>query len=232
MVRAAAGSDRRIRSFVRREGRITRGQREALSRLWPRFGLSLADAPLDFDALFPGASAVVLEIGFGNGESLAEMAARAPQRGFFGVEVYAPGVGQMLQRIEQRQLDNVRVCRDDAIDVLTQMVPEASLDVIQLFFPDPWPKKRHHKRRIVTPDFVALVASRLKPGGRFHMATDWQDYAEWSLDVLMQNPSLRNLAPEGKTYVDRPADRPETRFERRGRRLDHGVWDLLFERRG
>ena len=227
----ASGSRRRIRSFVRREGRITHGQREALTRLWPRYGLSVADAPMDFDALFPAASSVALEIGFGNGESLAEMAERAPERGFVGVEVYAPGVGQMLQRIEQRELDNVRVCREDAIDVLTQMVPEASLDVVQLFFPDPWPKKRHHKRRIVTPDFVALAASRLKPGGRFHMATDWWDYAEWSLEILGQNPVLRNLARDGR-YVDRPADRPETRFERRGRGLDHGIWDLLFERRG
>ncbi len=222
---------RRIRSFVRREGRITPGQRQALETLLPRHGLSLEEGVLDLAALFPEADAVTLEIGFGNGESLAEMAGREPSRGFIGVEVYRPGVGQLLQRIEQRGLRNVRVVIEDALDVLEQMIAPGSLDTVQLFFPDPWPKKRHHKRRIVNPRFLALVASRLRPGGRFHMATDWEDYAQSALALLDATPGFRNLSATGG-FVERPASRPETRFERRGRRLSHGVRDLLFQRVG
>ncbi|HGG59377.1 MAG TPA: tRNA (guanosine(46)-N7)-methyltransferase TrmB [Gammaproteobacteria bacterium] len=221
---------RRIRSFVRREGRITPGQRHALETLLPRHGLSLDDDRLDLATLFPHAQAITLEIGFGNGESLAEMAERDPSRGFIGVEVHRPGVGHLLQQIQQRQLNNLRVVCEDALDVLRQMIPPASLDTVQLFFPDPWPKKRHHKRRIVNPEFLALVASRLKPGGRFHMATDWEDYAASALALLNATPEFRNLA-DNKGYIPRPANRPETRFERRGQRLAHGVWDLLFARR-
>jgi tRNA (guanine-N7-)-methyltransferase len=220
---------RAIRSFVVRAGRMTVAQERAWVELWPRFGLEGTDAPLDFVAAFGREAPRTLEIGFGNGESLVALATGHPERDFLGIEVHRPGVGHLLLRIEELGLRNLRAICRDAVEVLQNCVAEASLDEVLLYFPDPWPKKRHHKRRIVQPDFVALVASRLRPGGVFRMATDWQPYAEHMLAVAGACAALRNESPEG-AYVARPDSRPVTRFERRGQRLGHGVWDLAFRR--
>ena len=222
-------SRRHIRSFVRREGRLTPGQRRALERLWPVYGIEAGGGPLEFAALFGRAAPVWLEIGFGNGEALLEMAAGHPERDWLGVEVHRPGVGRLLRGLEAGGLENVRVLQEDAVEVLQERIPPASLAGICLFFPDPWPKKRHHKRRILQPPFTALVRDRLEPGGRFHFATDWRDYAEQALAVLEATPGLENLAGPGR-FSPRPETRPLTRFERRGRALGHGVWDLLYRR--
>lgn len=219
---------RRIRSFVRREGRLTSGQQRALDELWPRFGID-DRARLDLDQLFGRQAPRTLEIGFGNGASLAQMAQAAPQRDFIGIEVHRPGVGHLLQEIENRELRNVRILCRDAVETLEHQLDDASLDRVQLFFPDPWPKKKHHKRRILKPSFIALLGHKLKPGGIFHMATDWQHYAEQMLAEMEQAPHFRNCAGAGH-YSPKPDDRPTTKFERRGQRLGHGVWDLLFER--
>lgn len=223
---------RRIRSYVRREGRITPSQARALRELWPRYGIECQAEALDLDVAF-GRSCTgqrVLEVGFGNGEVLAHLAGEYPQNDYLGIEVHRPGVGHLLLEIEKRNLANVRVICHDAVEVLTQCLPAASLDQVLLFFPDPWPKKRHHKRRIVQPDFVELVAGRLRPGGLFHLATDWENYAEQMLSVMQQSRDFQNAAPDGE-FAARPSSRPVTKFERRGRRLGHGVWDLLFRRR-
>jgi tRNA (guanine-N7-)-methyltransferase len=220
---------RAIRSFVVRAGRMTVAQERAWAELWPRFGLENADAPLDLGAVFGREAPCTLEIGFGNGESLVSLAAEHPERDFLGIEVHRPGVGHLLLRIEELGLRNLRVICRDAVEVLERCIAEASLDEVLLYFPDPWPKKRHHKRRIVQPGFVALVASRLRPGGVLRMATDWQPYAEHMLAVAGACAALRNDSAEGD-YVPRPASRPVTRFERRGQRLGHGVWDLAFRR--
>lgn len=219
---------RRLRSFVRREGRITQSQQRALDELLPRYGVPL-DGMLDLDALFGRSAPRTLEIGFGNGVSLAQMAAIAPELDFLGIEVHRPGVGHLLLEIERHALGNVRVICADAVEILETHIPPASLDRVLLFFPDPWPKTRHHKRRILQPAFVALIHSRLKPGGVFHMATDWQHYAEQMLDVMEAAPGFRNSAGRG-AYAPKPDYRPETKFERRGLRLGHGVWDLVFVR--
>lgn len=218
-----------MRSFVLRQGRLTDGQRKALDRLWPRFGLD-PNQPLDPLAAFGREAPLILEIGFGNGESLLEQAARLPEWNFVGVEVHAPGVGHLIAELDRRGLTNVRVYRADAIQLLEQRVADATLDGIQLYFPDPWPKKRHHKRRIVTAAFAALVARKLKSGGYFHAATDWEDYAFWMLERLNGCPELINTAPEGR-FADNPGERTATRFERRGARLGHPMWDLRYERR-
>jgi tRNA (guanine-N7-)-methyltransferase len=220
---------RAVRSFVVRAGRMTIAQERAWVELWPRFGLESTDAPLDLAAIFGREAHRTLEIGFGNGESLVALATAHPERDFLGIEVHRPGVGHLLLRIEALGLANLRVICRDAVEVLQRCVPEASLDEVLLYFPDPWPKKRHHKRRIVQPDFVALVASRLRPGGVFRMATDWQPYAEHMLAVAGACPALHNDSTQGD-YVPRPDSRPVTRFERRGQRLGHGVWDLAFRR--
>lgn len=219
---------RRIRSFVRREGRLTRGQQRALEELWPRFGLG-TDQPIDFTRCFGRAAPVTLEIGFGNGASLAEMAANAPECDFLGIEVHRPGVGHLLQEVERRGLSNVRVMCADAVEVLERQIADASLDRVLLFFPDPWHKKRHHKRRILQPAFIELLARRLRPGGRFHMATDWEDYARHMLAEMDQAPGFHNTAGPGR-YAGKPDYRPETKFERRGLRLGHGVRDLVYDR--
>ncbi|HHH48703.1 MAG TPA: tRNA (guanosine(46)-N7)-methyltransferase TrmB [Gammaproteobacteria bacterium] len=241
---SGTSSHRPIRSFVRREGRLTRGQQRALDTLWPRFGVdtpgvevleadrrALNPVPLDLAALFGRATPGdrVLEIGFGNGASLAEMAATHPGNDYLGIEVHRPGVGNLLRLLGEQDLKNVRVICDDAVQVLKYHLPDASLDRVQLYFPDPWHKKRHHKRRIATPAFAALVAQKLKPGGVFHLATDWRDYAEQMLTVMEAASAYRNLAGTGE-YSPRPDWRPLTKFEQRGQRLGHGVWDLLFER--
>lgn len=222
------GQLRHVRSFVRREGRITQSQQRALDELLPRFGVPL-DGMLDLDALFGRSAPRTLEIGFGNGVSLAQMAAIAPEQDFLGIEVHRPGVGHLLLEIERHALNNVRVICADAVEILEKHIPPASLDRVLLFFPDPWPKTRHHKRRILQPAFVALIHSRLKPGGVFHMATDWQHYAEQMLEVMDAAPGFRNSAGRG-AYSPKPDYRPETKFERRGLRLGHGVWDLVFVR--
>ena len=219
---------RRIRSFVRREGRFTPAQRDAFATLWSGRGLEITDQPVDLAAMFPACSRFTLEIGFGMGQSLAELASRDPQTGFIGVEVHRPGVGKLLALAEEHQLANLRIFCADAVEVLRRALPEASLDRVLLFFPDPWPKKRHNKRRIGQPEFVRLVHSRLKPGGIFHLATDWEPYAQHMLEVLDAAPGWRNLSGQGQ-FAERPDWRPLTRFEQRGQRLGHGVWDLLYE---
>jgi len=220
---------RPVRSFVVRAGRMTVAQERAWQELWPRFGLETGDSPLDLAGLFGRDASRSLEIGFGNGESLVALAAAHPGRDFIGIEVHRPGVGHLMLRAHELGLANLRVICRDAVEVLRHCVPEASLGEVLLYFPDPWPKKRHHKRRIVQPEFVALVASRLTPGGVFRLATDWQHYAEQMLEVAGACPALANESADG-TFVPRPGSRPLTRFERRGQRLGHGVWDLAFRR--
>jgi tRNA (guanine-N7-)-methyltransferase len=219
---------RGIRSYVLRAGRITPAQKRALDELLPLHGIAYAPAPLDLDQVFGRAAPRVLEVGFGNGDTLVELAGRSPGRDFIGVEVHPPGVGHCLLQLESRGLTNVRVVAHDAVEVLTHQLAPASLDEVLLYFPDPWPKKRHQKRRIVQPAFVALVADRLRPGGRFKLATDWEPYAAWMLEVLDASPAFANAAPGGGC-IDRP-ERGETRFERRGQRLGHRVFDLEYVR--
>ena len=220
---------RRIRSFVRREGRLTKGQQRALIELFPRYGITLQQGIIDFDALFGRRGARILEIGFGNGASLAEMATEHPENDYLGIEVHRPGVGNLLLQIEKQSLNNIRVSNDDAIEVLEQQIPDESLDDVYLFFPDPWHKKKHHKRRIVQPAFVNLIQRKLKPGGIFHMATDWENYAEHIMAAMRTAAGFKNIAGEGQ-YTARPAYRPLTKFEQRGHRLGHGVWDLVFRK--
>jgi tRNA (guanine-N7-)-methyltransferase len=210
---------------------MTAGQQRALERSWPRFGLDYAEGVLiDPAAVFGNDRPTYLEIGFGNGDALAAIAAAHPERNFLGVEVHGPGVGHLLLKLEQADLDNVRVLRQDAMDILRQGLPACCLDGVYLFFPDPWPKKRHHKRRIVQPEFIALLARVIRPGGFLHMATDWEDYARHMLATLQAAAEFQNK-DAGGAFVIRPADRPLTRFEQRGQRLGHGVRDLVFMRR-
>lgn len=213
---------RPIRSFVRRAGRMTRAQERALEELWPRFGLECTAGLLDFDACFGRSAPTVLEVGFGNGDSLVELAGRHPDRNFIGVEVHEPGVGHCLLGIEAAGLSNLRLIRQDAVEVLQLHVGDGSLAGLNLFFPDPWPKKRHHKRRIVQPPFVALVARKLKRGGQFQVATDWPEYAEHIATTVADCPHL--------TPVDVPVDRGRTRFEARGQRLGHPIWERVWQR--
>jgi tRNA (guanine-N7-)-methyltransferase len=220
---------RRVRSFVLREGRLTKGQQQALEQLWPRYGLERRTGMIDPATLFGTPRPLVFEIGYGMGQSLADMATAAPDSGFIGVEVHRPGVGALLMAIEQQQLGNLRSYCDDAVDVLTHCIPDGSLARVQLYFPDPWHKKKHHKRRIVQPAFVELVRSKLQAGGVFHLATDWENYAEHMMEVMSAAPGWHNPSGDGQ-FAPRPAWRPETKFERRGARLGHGVWDLLFEK--
>lgn len=220
---------RSIRSFVTRAGRITAAQQRALETLWPRYGVEYREAPLAFGALFGRDAPRTLEIGFGNGENLAALARAHPERDFLGIEVHRPGAGRLLLTLEQQQLTNVRVICHDAVEVLERQIAPASLAEILILFPDPWPKKRHHKRRLVQPPFVALIERALCPGGVLRLATDWQPYALGMLAVLGAAPKLRNLAGDGG-FVPRPAERIPTRFELRGTRLGHEVWDLAFRR--
>lgn len=205
-------------------------QRRLLERLWPRYGIANDDSRLDLERVFARPAACVVEIGFGMGDSLVEMATAAPADNFLGIEVHRPGIARLLRMVEERQISNVRVICADAVEVLRHRIAVGSLAAIHLFFPDPWPKKRHHKRRIVQPDFVALAASRLRQGGVFHMATDWEDYAQAAMAVISACPELHNRYG-GQRFAPRPETRPLTKFERRGYRLGHQVWDLLFEKR-
>ncbi len=221
---------RPIRSFVVRGGRMTDAQQRALGELWPRYGLDTTDEPLDLDACFGRHAPRTLEIGFGNGDHLAALAARHPGRDFVGIEVHRPGVGRLLLSCDAQGSHNVRAICRDALEVLEHALPAASFDEVLLLFPDPWHKKRHHKRRIVQPPFIALVAKVLVPGGRFHLATDWEPYAQDMLAQLNASAEFENLSPDGG-YAPRDAARAPTRFERRGHRLGHGVWDLSYRRR-
>jgi tRNA (guanine-N7-)-methyltransferase len=227
---AAAAVPPRIRSFVVRAGRIGPGQARALATLAPRFVLPFVAAPVDFARVFGRVAPLAVEIGFGMGSAMAAIAAAAPGVNFVGIEVHPPGVGALLQRIDEMGLENVRIVQHDAVDVLESMIAPASLAAIRIFFPDPWHKKRHHKRRLIQAPFVRLLASRLAPGATLHCATDWLPYAEQMLAVLGAEPMLANAAGDG--FAPRPASRPTTKFEQRGLDRGHGVRDLVFTRRG
>ncbi|WP_250439341.1 tRNA (guanosine(46)-N7)-methyltransferase TrmB [Caballeronia sp. AZ1_KS37] len=219
---------RRIRSFVTRAGRVSSGQQRAIDDLGPRYVVPYTPQLADWDAHFGRHAPRVLEIGFGMGATTAEIAAARPGDDFIGVEVHEPGVGALLKLIGEQGLGNIRILQHDAVEVLEHMIAPDSLDGVHIYFPDPWHKARHHKRRLIQPKFVALLVSRMKPGGYIHLATDWQNYAEQMLEVLSAEPALENTA-DG--YAPRPDFRPVTKFERRGLRLGHGVWDLMFRRR-
>lgn len=221
---------RRIRSFVLRAGRTTPAQERALGELWPTYGIDLTAVPLDLAAVFGREARRCLEIGFGAGEVIASLAETNPQNDYLGIEVHRSGVGRLLLRAEQCALKNLRVICSDAVDVLREHIADASFDEVLVFFPDPWHKKRHHKRRLIEASFVALAAEKLRGGGILRLATDWQAYAEQMLAVCNANPALESLSVDS-TYVPRPEFRPPTRFERRGERLGHGVWDLAYAKR-
>ena len=220
---------RSIRSFVTRAGRITPAQERALAELWPRYGIAYAPEPLDAAAIFGRDAPRTIEIGFGNGENLLALAVAYPARDFLGIEVHRPGVGRLLLGLDARALTNVRVICYDAVEVLAQQIAAQSVDEILVLFPDPWPKKRHHKRRLIQHPFADLLASRLAPGGVLRLATDWQPYALEMLETLHAVAGLHNLDADG-AFVARPPERVPTRFERRGERLGHEVWDLAFRR--
>ncbi|BCO17396.1 tRNA (guanosine(46)-N7)-methyltransferase TrmB [Alteromonas sp. McT4-15] len=219
----------KVKSYVKREGRLTKGQEKALADYWPTMGIDYADAPLSLSDVFGRTAPVVVEIGFGMGKSLVEMAAASPDKDFIGIEVHRPGVGACLSDAGDQGVENLRVMEHDAVEVLKNMIPDGSLSRLQLFFPDPWHKKRHHKRRIVQSEFAELVRTKLAIGGCFHMATDWEAYAEHMAEVMNNAPGYTNTAEEGD-YVPRPEYRPITKFETRGQKLGHGVWDLIYER--
>ncbi len=218
---------RPIRSFVKRSGRMTAGQQKAYERLWPRKGLTVDDGELDYRAVFGRQAPVVLEIGFGMGGSLVAMAAAEPETDFIGIEVHQPGVGKLFHLMQEQGVDNIRAYCDDAVEVLSHCIPDHSLDRIQIYFPDPWHKKKHHKRRLIQPAFVQTLRGKLKPGGELHLATDWEDYAEYMMEVLTAAEGFDNVA-DPYCFAERPAYRPVTKFEQRGEKRGHGVWDLLF----
>ncbi|MCW5588570.1 MAG: tRNA (guanosine(46)-N7)-methyltransferase TrmB [Legionellales bacterium] len=221
---------RTVRSFVRRNGRLTPSQDHALTHSFAEYGLTITDHPLDFTSIFKRQAPLILEIGFGNGETLASMAQNMPEHDFIGIEVHRPGVGNLIKLIQHHQLTNIRIFCDDAVEVLKQAIADNSLDAIHIFFPDPWHKKRHHKRRLINENFIQLITPKLKIGGTLHLATDWEDYALQMMAVLSRQTTFSNLAGLNQ-FAPRPASRPLTKFERRGQKLGHGVWDLLFCRR-
>ena len=227
-----ADKKRAIRSYVLRQGRITAGQERAFAEHWPRYGLEVDDAlRLDAAALFGDARDLILEIGFGNGDSLVQMAAAAPEAGYIGIEVHRPGVGHALLAAAAANLDNLRLIRHDAVAILRDHVADGTLARVQIYFPAPWPKARHHKRRIVQQPFTDLIWRKLRAGGEIHCATDWAAYAEWMRDVFAGDPKWHNLG-NADGYAPRPEWRPQTKFERRGERLGHGVWDLRYRKNG
>jgi tRNA (guanine-N7-)-methyltransferase len=224
----ASNFQRRIRSFVLRQGRLTKGQERALEEAWPQFGIEYQEALLDLNQTFDRAdSKKVLEIGFGMGDATAKIAQTLPDSDFLAVEVHTPGVGSLLKLMQEGDIHNIRIIQHDAVEVLQNMLPYQSLDGVHIFFPDPWHKKRHHKRRLIQAEFVKLLCSKLKVGAYIHVATDWQEYAEWVLEVLKAEPQLQNTALD---FAEKPAYRPLTKFENRGIKLGHGVWDLVFLR--
>jgi tRNA (guanine-N7-)-methyltransferase len=218
----------RIRSFIRRQGRITQGQQLALDNHWHNYCLD-PNADYDFHQVFGRAAPLIVEIGFGAGDSLAKMAAANPENDYIGIEVHKPGVGHLMLLLDQQNITNVRIYCHDAIDIMEHKIKDNSLAGVHLFFPDPWPKKKHHKRRIVRPSFVELLTRKLQPDGYFHAATDWENYAENMLEVLSEGVGLSNASASGD-YCERPEYRPLTKFEQRGIRLGHGVWDLIFRK--
>lgn len=220
---------RTVRSYVRRSGRLTPPQQRALEELWPGAGIGYEAALLDLDAAFGRSAAVTLEIGFGNGETLVEQAANHPDLNFLGVEVHEPGVGHCLLKARDAGITNLRLIMHDAVEVLSTQIPPATLSRVNLYFPDPWPKKRHHKRRIVQPEFLELVAERLESGGSLHIATDWANYAE-HIDEMLSNSNSFLCAERREHDGSQPLDRPETKFERRGLRHGHRIWDWRFDR--
>ena len=225
-----AGRAGHIRSFVLRQGRVSNAQQRYYEEMMARVGIAYAAAPLDLDAVFGRRAPRILEIGFGMGETSATIAETNPQNDYIGVEVHTPGVGSLCKLVAENDLTNQRIIQHDAVEVLQQMIPEASLAGVHIFFPDPWPKARHHKRRLIQPPLVRLLAERIAPGGYLHLATDWQPYAEQMLEVLRAEPLLANSVTTAEGYAPRPDYRPETKFERRGLKLGHGVWDLVFTR--
>ena len=223
------GKRREIKSFVLRQGRMTAGQQRGMDECWDKWGLELKDGTLDMAATFGREAPVVFEIGYGMGLSLADMAGAETDKNFIGVEVHRPGVGSLLNEASTAGLTNVRTFNDDAVEVLKQCIPDASLSRVQIYFPDPWHKKRHNKRRLVQAKFIELLRPKLKVGGVIHLATDWENYAEQMMEVMSGAEGFTNLAGD-QEYSPRPDYRPLTKFEKRGHRLGHGVWDLLFER--
>lgn len=221
---------RRIRSFVKREGRLTKGQAAALERQWPVKGLTHQAQVLDLGQVFGRRAPVVLEIGFGMGHSLVDMAKAEPEQDFIGIEVHGPGVGACLMEAELQGVENLRIFQHDAVEVLEDCIADGALHKVQIFFPDPWHKKRHHKRRLVRPDFVKLLQAKLEQGGILHLATDWENYAEHMLEVMHAEEGWDNLSSDN-TYIPRPDSRPLTKFEKRGQKLGHGVWDMQFKKR-
>jgi len=221
---------RRIRSFALRTGRMTEGQQRAYQENWQRFGLTIDQGIVDQNAVFGRSAPLVVEVGFGMGQSLVEMAKAEPDKDFIGIEVHTPGVAKLMMMAAELDLPNLKVFEFDAIDVFEKCISEASIDRFQLYFPDPWHKKRHHKRRIVKPEFMDLLAKHVKPGGMVHFATDWENYAEHMMEVVTHSEDFENIAGEEK-FSERPDWRPYTKFERRGERLGHGVWDILLKRR-
>lgn len=221
-------SKRHIRSFVLRQGRVSPAQQRAVETLMPRFGIPYAPMALDLDLAFGRNAPKILEIGFGMGDSTATIALNHPENDYLALEVHTPGVGNLLKLIDAQQINNIRIMQHDAVEVLRDMIGDATLDGVHIFFPDPWHKARHNKRRLIQPPFIEKLVQKIKPGGYIHVATDWQDYAEQVLEVLSKEPLLENTAPD---YAPRPAYRPLTKFEQRGIRLGHGVWDLVFLRR-
>jgi tRNA (guanine-N7-)-methyltransferase len=219
---------RPIRSFVLRQGRLTKGQERALQTGWPMFGVEYSGEPLNLSQLFQRPqSKKILEIGFGMGDATANIAQTLPEVDFLAVEVHTPGIGGLLKLMQENNVENIRIIQHDAVEVLHNMLADQSLDGVHIFFPDPWHKKRHHKRRLIQAGFIKLLCSKLKVGAYIHVATDWQEYAEWVLEVLNAEPLLQNTA---QTYADKPSYRPLTKFENRGIKLGHGVWDLVFTR--
>ena len=217
----------KIQSFVRRSGRLTLGQRTGLIDLWPQFGVDIPSGIIDLNSLFKKIQPITLEIGFGNGDSLLEMAINAPDQNFLGIEVYEAGIGRLINEANKHQLSNLKIIKADAVEVLEHHIKDDSFDTFQLFFPDPWHKKKHHKRRIIQTDFLDLISNKLQDGGTMHMATDWENYAEYMMVTLEKHPHFKNAMGAHK-YSLRPEHRPITKFERRGERLGHGVWDLIF----
>lgn len=224
----AEAPSRPVRTYVLRQGRTSAAQKQACVRLLPRFGILYTPHVLDLADAFGRAAPKILEIGFGMGVATAEIAAAHPEQDFLALEVHTPGVGKLLQLIEGQSLTNLRLIQHDAVEVVRDMIGPQTLSGVHIFFPDPWPKKRHHKRRLIQPEFVTLLAGRMASGAHLHLATDWEDYAEQILAVLAAEPSLENSAAD---YVPRPAYRPETKFEARGVKLGHGVWDIVFRKR-
>ena len=228
---AAQHPARAIRSFVLRQGRVSSAQQRAHDTLLPRFGIPFAEKAIDLEASFGRAAPKILEIGFGMGETTATIAKANPDRDYLGIEVHTPGVGSLLKTIGEEGITNIRVIQHDAVEVLKHMIAPGTLDGVHVFFPDPWPKKRHHKRRLLQPPLIALLASRMKSGAYLHTATDWEEYAQQMLAVLSAEPLLENTSTDASGYAPRPAYRPQTKFETRGLKLGHGVWDLVFRKR-